>query len=93
MSGIIGTHKTTIKDHGNGKISVRYHWTDVVTFDSNTITLNHGGWTSITTKKRMNQVSDYYGLGFGVYQKNFNWFVKYGGKTIPYPNYKLKLNR
>jgi len=88
----IGTHKTTIKHEGEAT-AIRYHYTDVVTFDNNTITLNHGGWTSVTTKKRMNQVSIEYGLGFRVYQKNFNWFVKYKGKTIPYTNYKLKLNR
>ena len=33
---MLGTHKTTIK-HEGGATAVRYHWTDVVTFDNNTI--------------------------------------------------------
>lgn len=89
---MLGTHKTTIK-HEDGKTAVRYHWTDVVTFDNNTITLDTGGYDTVTTKRRMNQASDTFGLGFGVYQKNFKWFVEYKGKTIPYPNNTLELKR
>ena len=89
---MLGTHKTTIK-HEGGATAVRYHWTDVVTFDNNTITLNHGGYDTVTTKRRMNQASDTFNLGFNVYQKNFNWFVNYKGKTIPYPNNTLELGR
>ena len=89
---MLGTHKTTIK-HEGGETAVRYHWTDVVTFDNNTITLDTGGYDTVTTKRRMNQASDTFNLGFGVYQKNFNWFVDYKGKTIPYPNNTLELGR
>ena len=47
---MIGTHKTTISDDG-GKKTVRYHNTNVVTFDNNRVTLDTGGWTTYTTKK------------------------------------------
>tara|TARA_Y100001937_G_scaffold55282_1_gene76192 strand:- start:886 stop:1077 length:192 start_codon:yes stop_codon:yes gene_type:complete len=33
----------------------------------------------------MNEVSDHFDLGFGVFQKNFEWFVVLpSGKTVPF---------
>ena len=76
----IGTHKTSIRTASN-LTSVRYWETDVVKFDNDKIILNNGGWYTSTTKKRMNQVSEQFNLGFYVYQRNYNWFVDYNGKT------------
>ena len=39
------------------------------------ITLNSGGYRTATTKRRMNEVSEEYDLGFKVYQKNFDWYI------------------
>ena len=93
MKGIkmIGKHKTKIKKH-NDEIIVKYHDTNVVTFNNNSIVLNTGGWTSNTTIKRMNETSNQFDLGFGVFQKNWEWFVEYNGKT--YLMYeKTRINR
>ena len=89
---MIGAHRTTISNDG-GKTAVRYHYTDVVTFDNNTITLNTGGWPTATTKRRMNETSAEFSLGFNVYQKRSAWFVEYKGKTIKYPGDMLLLDR
>ena len=89
---MIGTHKTTITTD-NGTTEVVYHSTKVVKFNSETITLSTGGWDTTTTKRRMNQVSDTYGLEYRVFQKNWDWFVEYEGKTLPYNSNKLTLNR
>ena len=89
---MIGTHKTTISDDG-GKKTVRYHNTNVVTFDNNRVTLDTGGWTTYTTKKRMNQASQTFGIGFEVYQKDWEWFVEYKGETIEYQGDTLILDR
>ena len=49
------------------------------------VTLNTGGWLTPTTKVRMNQTANAYGLGFNVYQKDFNWFVeKANGQVIEF---------
>ena len=40
-----------------------------------TITLNSGGYRTATTKRRMNEVSEEYDLGFKVYQKNVDWYI------------------
>jgi hypothetical protein len=84
MQHDIGTHRTTV-GHSNGRTFVRYHDTDVVQFDSHWITLNHGGWLTPTTKRRMNQTALAYGLGFTVYQKDHEWFVvSPQGSVVPW---------
>ncbi len=59
---------TTIRTDTNGT-HVRYHSTDVVSFNDKTITLRTGGWNTATTRLRMNQASNQFHLGFSVYQK------------------------
>ena len=71
----IGTHKTTVRTENNNTI-VRYHNTDVVTFSDKVVYLNNNGYMTNTTKTRINQTANEYGLGFKVYQKNYTWFVE-----------------
>lgn len=78
----IGTVATTVYTNEHGQTVVKYHSTTVVAFDSVTIKLETGGWCSATTKTRMNQASNQFGLGYYVYQKDFTWFVRYKGRTI-----------
>ena len=85
QSQIIGKHKTKVYEEG-GYTRVKYHFTDVVTFNDSVINLDTGGWESLTTKQRMNQASNQFGLGFNVYQHNFKWFVKFKGETIEFKN-------
>ena len=71
----IGSHKTTVRTENNNRI-VRYHNTDVVTFNDKFIYLNNGGFMTNTTKVRINQTANEYNLWFKVYQKNYTWFVE-----------------
>lgn len=75
---------TRIITDGQGLTSVIYYDTPVVRFTDTLIRLNTGGWRTITTKTRMNQVSNQYNLGYRVFQKNFNWFVTYRGQTVAF---------
>lgn len=88
----LSSYKTVVF-HDDGKMKVIYHSTAIVTWDENSIVLNTGGWRTATTKNKMNQASNQYGIGFSVYQKNGNWFVDYKGQTIPYDNDDLILRR
>ena len=83
---------TSIRREGKDTC-VRYHNTDVVRFDDSRlkIVLNTGSWKTATTKTRMNQASNQFGLDYGVYQKKGDWFVDYKGKTIPFINDELIL--
>ena len=80
---MIGTHKTEVLTE-NGVTSVKYHDTKVVTFSEDAIMLDTGGWFTPTTKARMNQTSNQFGLDYKVYQKDFEWFVHYNGKDYNY---------
>ena len=83
-SDTVGSHKTAIYQTEQHMTAVRYHQTEVVQFDQNLIVLHSGGWQSVTTKLRMNQTSNQFGLGFSVYQKNFEWFVDYNGQKLEF---------
>ena len=65
---------TTVRQE-EGCTVVRLHNTDIVRFSDDFIWLNTDGWASATTKRRMNQASESFGLGFHVFQKDFCWFV------------------
>jgi len=67
---------TTVLDDGEGMEACVYHRTKVVRWGRGTVTLNSGGHETYTTKKRMNEVSEEYRLGFRVFQKDHQWFVK-----------------
>ena len=88
----VGKHATKVTT-GEGVTRVRYHYTNVVTVDGDYVTLRSDGWATDTTKTRMNQASNELGLGYSVYQKNYEWFVVlptsetvgyYDGITFPH---------
>jgi len=59
----------------DGTTSVFYHNTKVISWTDKQITLNSGGYRTFTTKLRMNQASNQFGLGIQVYQKSHEWYV------------------
>jgi hypothetical protein len=74
QSNKVGTHKTSIRTT-DGMTHIRYHQTDVVSFNDEKIILNSGGLMTATTKLRMNQAANQFSLCFQVYQAKGNWFV------------------
>ncbi len=81
LSGVDTYHE----DHSKYQL-VTYHNANIVVWDDDSIKLNTGGWFTATTKKRMNQVSREYSLGFHVYQKAHKWYVEYRGQVVSYGN-------
>ena len=80
----LSSHKTawTTNDKGG---SVIYCETEIVRWTNKTITLRSGGWETNTTKNKMNQSANQFVLQFGVYQKNYKWFVDTPtGQTVPF---------
>ena len=66
---------STIMLHGN-HIATYYH-------DTKELTLFDGGWQSNTTKSRLNALCAEFATGFGVFQKNWEWFVgDFQNKTV-----------
>ena len=87
----VGKTATKIKVNEQGETEIIYHSTAVVTFNDKTITLDDGGWATNTTKTRMNQTSNQFGLGFRVYSKAWQWYADYKGEVIPFQNQQLCL--
>jgi hypothetical protein len=74
----LGKTATRVVRNSDG-LRVTYHSTDVVTVHANgTITLDTGGWWTNTTKSRMNQAANQFGLGFSVHQDQHIWYVTVG---------------
>ena len=76
-----------------GRITVVYHNTRVVDVTPEHITLDTGGWKTVTTKLRMNQASVQFNLGYTVYQQKGQWFVSYRGATRPFDQDEIILER
>lgn len=54
----------------NNYFAIRFHATEVVRFfDNHTASLHTGGYHTVTTKERINAA------GFGVYQRDFQWYL------------------
>lgn len=88
----IGTHRTTIRSVLTERyLRVTYHNTDVVEVKNNILILDNGGYYTKTTKVRMNQASNEFGLKYWVFQKNFAWWCDYQGEVYPFENGKCKI--
>jgi len=75
-------------------ISVKYHQTEVVHVENNIVTLNNGGYLTVTTKARMNQTAMEFGLNFNVYQNKYDWFCRTPqGITVPFVGKTLSFIR
>ena len=56
---------------------VYLHGNKIAEVDEDSMTLFDGGWQSTTTKSRLNALCDEFCIsGEGVFQKNFNWFIR-----------------
>ena len=51
---------------------IRYHETNILTFESDHVTLNSGGWLTKSTKERINE---HLPKGVHIMQKDFRWYV------------------
>lgn len=68
---------------GAATIAVKLHGTVIVRYrEDGMVELNSGGYRTVTTKQRINQLLP---PGFSVEQKNFDWFLRsWKGGSIPF---------
>lgn len=76
---MLGKLNTTLVERG-GWMVCTLHETDIVKWKWDRIVLNHGGWVTNTTKRRMNQCSEDFNLGFSVYSRLGTMWVTFKGK-------------
>ena len=75
---------TVVEYNSNTDCSTVYlHNNRIATVDHNTnaLKLNSGGYTTNTTKSRLNAILDEVKFGARVFQKNFNWFISYNDEV------------
>ena len=65
---------------------VRLHGHLFATFDHNlkAVKLDSCGYETVTTKSRLNALLEEVKFGCKVFQKNFDWFVRYNGQTASF---------
>lgn len=63
----------------HGSTIVICHRTVIVEFNTQQIILNSGGWHTHKTKNDMNRASNQFCLGYRVFAKDYDWFVKHKG--------------
>ena len=63
---------------------VYLHGNHIATYNyaNKELSLYDGGWQSNTTKSRLNALCNELATGFGVFQKNWQWYVSDFQKTV-----------
>ena len=81
----LSEYRTTIAGDTSGEMHVTYVRTQIVSWNADTVTLRSGGWRTVTTKRKMNQAANQFGLGFRVFQHDHDWFVRRpDGGEVPF---------
>ena len=78
-----GSNTTVCYNDSTNCSSVYLHGHQIATFDHNlkAVKLSSCGYTTNTTKSRLNAILDEVKYGCRVFQKNWNWFVSYNNQT------------
>ena len=72
---------TDIFEDADRYTCVKYHKTPVVRFNPFEIILDSGGWMTVTTKRRMNQASREFNLGYNVFAVRSEWYINFKDKS------------
>lgn len=74
----LSAYHTSFTSSG-GHVVVTYRGTKIVErLPNGEIILNTGGWKSVTTKRKMNQAANQFGLDYQVFQVKGVWYVGHG---------------
>lgn len=80
-ANVLSTYKTKITTFG-GYTSITYHSTEIVKFNADIIILNFGGYDTVTTRRKMNQASKMFDLGYSVMRIKGETYINYCDKKM-----------
>ena len=89
-NGVAWSHSNTCITYdptNNMSAEVYLHGNHIATVSDDALTLySGGGWFTNTTKSRLNALINEFcdGTKTGIFQKNFNWFVRAFGNVTPF---------
>tara|TARA_B100000214_G_scaffold64067_1_gene42251 strand:+ start:711 stop:1031 length:321 start_codon:yes stop_codon:yes gene_type:complete len=77
-----GNRSTRVLDNGN--VEVRFHGHHIATVTGRAlVAINNCGYWTNTTKQILNEILHEF-IGYGLYQKNFDWFVSTAQGDVEY---------
>ena len=83
-----GSNTTVMTDDAGLYSTVYLHGNKIASYSHVTRDLEilDGGWQSVTTKSRLNALLSEFKPGFGVFQKNWTWFIsdRLNNKVFPF---------
>ena len=69
-------------------VDVFLHGNHIASLDtaSNQLTIKDGGWQSVTTKSRLNELLDEFVPSMGIFQKDWVWYLsdRLSGSVVPF---------
>ena len=86
---------TSVNVDVNGFCHVYLHGNKITEISNDSLTILDGGWQTNTTKPRLNALINSLcdGRMFGVFQKNYQWFIKDAVVNVEFENgYTLPRN-
>ena len=89
-----GSNTTVVYNDSSNCSSVYLHGHQIATLDHNTnaLKLDSCGYETVTTKSRLNAILEEVKYGCKVFQKNWNWFVRYNGTTTDFTDGMILLD-
>lgn len=74
----ISNYRNTEVDETEAGVSVTLYSTEIFRLDreKGTVRLDNGGWSTDTTKRRMNECLLAAGVEASVYQEDYEWYVR-----------------
>ena len=83
-----GSNTTVMTDDAGLYSTVYLHGNKIASYSHVTRDLEilDGGWQTVTTKSRLNALLSEFKPNFGVFQKNWQWFIsdRFSGINIPF---------
>ena len=78
-----GVNTQVLYNNSTNCSSVYLHGHQIATLchETKALKLSSCGYTTVTTKSRLNAILDEVKYGCRVFQKNWNWFVSYNNQT------------
>ena len=90
------SNSNTNVDYNSNKDSstIVLHRTAIAVYDhkNQALKLNTGGYTTNTTKSRLNAILDEVMYGAKVFQKNFDWYLSYNNQTVDFWDNMILVN-
>ena len=77
-------YSNTMVTHLGRDAYVYLHGNHIATVGDTFVQIFDGGWQSNTTKSRLNALCQEFRPQAGVFQKNFDWFIRHGNSVFPF---------